>query len=240
MLHFASKNVDELYPDLNKKTLTMLLRAESRIVTSISNSRSPHQTREVLEVAYKLADLPAPFGVPKSTNPIPEQGIVSQVGGGVQGALRKEMARMVTLMTNQIVTEITAQIAATLGHVPTAEHYNHLVDAMRASQTSYADTVSKLAESVNKLEEKVRQWETTHLVHLVERLPDKLPPTLSDHSQQEDHKEGGADKEGGVHCEDQRGEPQPKPLKRLEDASLRRCCEKVVASAVEAFRPFKA
>ena len=226
MISWANDKVQEHAPQVMGPTLNMLMRAETRTVTALLNSKNQHQTKEIITAAYRRAGLDPPFGAPKQSS--------SQLSSAFE-------TDFIKAMTNQAI--ITQQIAEALSEIPKKEKHDMMDKFMRDTQESYITAVKSLSEAIQKLEQRIESWETTFLPQLIDRLPDKPPPspasdTSSTHRQSGDSKRHSNERSqpysgrGMVRHEHGHGQAQQdvSALDKLREISLRNCCERLMSS----------
>ena len=229
-------------PQAEGPTLKMLLKAEARTATSLMNSKSPPQTREILTAAWKRAGLQSPFD--PAISPTSSSPEASQIE-----ACNRRMDDMATALLEQV--KITQQIADTLQELPRIPQFEAIMTSMNQAQTSYVQTIGSLADSIGKLERRIEAWETSYLPHLIERLPAHAMPTPESEETDEDDIGGSAkrpkisqdtmpyddvkasENHVGQETEKEKApseEPreQVSPFEAMRERSLRRCCTKVV------------
>ena len=180
MMAWAVDKVRAHAPQAEGPTLKMLLKAEARVATSLMNSKSPTQTKEILNAAWKRAGLQSPFQPTAQQSPVCDATQLQ--------ACHKRIDDMVTALTEQV--KITQHIAIALQDIPRIAQFEALMSSTSQSQTSYIDTVRALAEAVGKLENRIQEWETTCLPHLVERMPMPSVPTPETEESMEQTEEG--------------------------------------------------
>ena len=239
MYGWAEQKVRDEAPEAQGKTLAMIMRAEPRTVSAIMHAKSPSQTREVIIAAFRRAGLPSPF------HPIPPP---QQHGPDMECVMRAIAEQ----------TVITGQIAQLLSEVPKAAQYEELVGFMRQSQSSYIGAVESLARAVARLESTIATWESAYLPILVGNVPTVPQPTpvqgegtptvIGDQDYQEQMEVDG-DTQNPEHQQEEevKAGPSetPRSLKRMQEKSLRKCCEKVIheggqnAQQGAALRPFR-
>ena len=248
MTGWAEQKIRDEAPEAQGRTIAMIMKAEPRTVTAIMHAKSPAQTREVITAAFKRAGLPSPF------HPIPSP----QQGGGTNEEVMQGIMEQ---------TRITADIAALLAEIPKRDHYDQLVQHMAEAQKSYVAAVEALANSVARLEHTMATWENAYLSQVVGLQPAQPPhtpaspvPTVGPASpvptvigtqdyeedqqvqQAQQQQPTSSDPSQDVMSDDLASLPS---MQRLQDRSLRHCCERVVQpsggeSRGGALRPFRA
>ena len=237
MLGWAEQKIRDEAPEAQGKTIMMLMKAEPRTATAIMHAKSPTQTKEVIIAAYRRAGLPSPFHAAPQPVPAPDPNF---------GA-------MMSAMTEQ--TRLMGEIAVSLHDIPKQEHYQQLVTHMNDAQQSYVRAVESLAMSVARLEHTMSVWESAYLPHIVgvapkPPAPTPEPPTPTELGTQE------YDENDDTHMQQEpTSSEQPEEVRephmdlpgiqRMQDRSLKHCCERVVADnrhegpKREALRPFR-
>ena len=142
MINWAIDKIREHLPDVPIPTATMLCRAETRTITAVLLSKSPTQTRQVMDAACKRAGIPTT----RHLASMPEQGGETVNLDHVIDALKNQ-----TLLFGQLM-EVIAQ-------VPTADTQNAMVEAFRLQQHASMQAVTALATAVGKMESRMEKWE---------------------------------------------------------------------------------
>ena len=224
MIGWANDKVTAHAPFLLGPTLNMLMRAESRTVTALLNSKNANQTKEIVAAAYRRAGLDSPL----------TDSARAAKTSVVTSAFETDFIKA---LHNQTV--ITQQIATTLQEIPKTEHHAKMDALMRDTQESYVTAVTALAKAVQKLEERVESWETTFLPQLIDRLPQALPPspattTPSEHEEEHEDKKRHVDRAAPYSPREPSRHEAPQEgvnaLDRIRERSLRNCCERILSS----------
>ena len=154
-------------------------------------------------------------------------------------------------------TVITGQIAQLLSETPKAAQYEELAAYMRQSQASYITAVESSSKGrVMRLEHTINTWETAYLPLILGNVPtvpqptpmSELTPTVVGTQDLEDVEIEDATQEQPTSSE-QAGvvsPTTPRSLKRMQEKSLRQCCQRAVheggqtaQSSGAALRPFR-
>ena len=256
--------VEEQTPNAKKQTVSMLCRAENRTLMALLNAKSPAQTKQVLEAAYKRAGLRSPWD---EAAPVVENGshenmqMQMQHIDNLDTKMEARFEQIQVLIANQITT--TANIAGALACIPSMQHHQHLADMLEQIQHTNLEAMGVVMKRLAEMESRIGIWETAILPHILDRLPHNAPGTPIDHSApsgEEDQEVASTvrvdsqatprvtaiDLPSAMSALSSESQPdltervleelQPTMLASLEDRSLRTQATKVVSSALYPLR----
>ena len=119
----------------------MLLKAEARTVTALTNFKSPAQTRQIMIAAYKRAGLADPFRLRPREDLLAHPPLAD---------IARDLDDLRQALLNQV--EITQAIAETMQKIPRAQNFDNLAEAFAMAQRSNVGAISALANLVSKAE----------------------------------------------------------------------------------------
>ena len=253
MMRIAQQRIAEFYPQAVGPTTTMLLRAEQRTITASLNSKSAIQLRQVIDAAYKRANLSAP-GCKQ------EQEVA---GGSASTIMREEAKSLNEAMQQQmkVNSEVVDKVAS-----ERAEDLLKIMAIIKSQADMQAKTIQALVLEVKVLQQKISEWEETILPCIVENLPGMralptpesedepmhdadrdIPLPLSRQERQDRDAEERGRQQDDLQTIEGEGEVRPvdqsSVIAYMEQVSLKQCCQLVIQSSEgprRAIRPFRA
>ena len=133
------------------KTVTMIFKAEYRTVTAVLNARSKFQTYQVIEAAYKRANLAPPSRPEKSSS---DDKAVSQVPVGDDPQMHSifaELTRMRQAMLNQ--TMLMDQLLKILVNLPTNNEFVQLLESVKGQSAAHSSGLDALFQVMTAIQQ---------------------------------------------------------------------------------------
>ena len=143
MIAWALQKAAREAPQASQPTVQMICKAEMRTVMALMNARTPTQTRQVLEAAYRRAGLPSPFareaaGAPNQQTPTSTDELKDMVTA--QGS-------MIAVMSNLI------------SQIPTGESHQNIMWGFKQSQDATVNAIRQVTQALEALEKRLERLE---------------------------------------------------------------------------------
>ena len=141
MISWALDKASREAPQCKLATVRMLCRAEMRTVNALTSTRSHIQTRQVLEAAYRRAELPNLFAEP------------SHEEEEEQPQMSRSINNLIDSMTAQ--TQLMTMLTTTVTALPDGAHYASMMNAFHMAQAANIEAIKGLTEVIATLEMKI-------------------------------------------------------------------------------------
>ena len=154
LISWAVQKAEDHAVGIHPSTIKMLCKAEARTAQALMNSRSPSQTRHILEAAFRRASLTFPTSSQQPTGAEEQQqqqpvDLTGQIADSLLG-----ICNMLGMQT-QMLTTIMNNMAA----IPGQEHHQALMDMFTTTQNANIAAVTAFANAMNNIERRIASWE---------------------------------------------------------------------------------
>ena len=190
MAVWALQRAHETVPEAVPQTISTLLRAEPKLASAIIYSKSAQQVRHSLAAAYRRAGLSPPQELSASmqTQQQQDQGTSSATMASPATQVQDSgaMVYMNSLIQAMYVqTNLLSGINASVSELPTQEVVANLSQAFTAQQDASVQAMRQFSGVLDRLQQRMENWETNILPEILERLPVATSPTDNEDSQRE-------------------------------------------------------
>ena len=166
MLVWALDRVRDDVPTASIKTVTMIFKAEYRTVTAVLNARSKFQTYQVIEAAYRRANL-APPPKPEKSAADDKSAAHVPVGDDPQiHAVFAELMHMRQAMLNQTI--LMDQLLKVPLNLPTNNDFVQLLESVKGQSSAHSSGLDALFQVMSAVH---------HLMDSEHRVSDPSAPT---------------------------------------------------------------
>ena len=154
MISWAVQKALDHEAEPHPATIAMLCKAESRTTTALMNSRSPSQTKHILEAAFRRASLIYPSSSQQPTKSAEAAHLQHEESLAATAEALVGVSNMIG-MQNQMVSAILQKRMEIPGH----EHHQAIMDMFNLHQNASVQAVSSSAAALTRLETIVAAWE---------------------------------------------------------------------------------
>ena len=227
MQNWAAQRMSSDIPELSEKTCKALAKAEGRVVSAVLQAKSSAQVKHIVEAALKRT------GMTKLLKEDQQDDMEIEKNDEIE-----ELKTKLEELTSKVHQLQEQQSAYMTNFEQTINNWSSLQlqfippqqQLWQQQTTSFVDVIGKLSQCIASIEKRVENWETTYLAYISESLEDlRRARHLNSPTTPQDTLPPTQEREEDV--------PEQPLLARMEEQSLRRCCERAVSSSGVPPRP---
>ena len=162
MIGWALDRIREEAPEIKLKTAEMILKAEPRTVSAVLHCKDATQLRHSMRAAFRRADL-EDMEESRQSASSSSTSVLDELK-----TLAEKNAESLERLKN-----VTAQM-------PTKEELRVVLEQIHIQGIANCQALHLLTESVQRIDDRVKSWETNFLPEMLDRLPPPMLPQTPD------------------------------------------------------------